>query len=59
MQLPAGGPDSRLAALLPPAEGKVASQGKAVAYVCEYGTCQAPTSDPVELKKQVLVGWEK
>src|SRR5207245_3529311 len=32
--------------LIPIVEDKVASHGKATAYVCEHNVCQLPTSDP-------------
>jgi len=30
-----------------------------VAYVCDFGVCQAPTSDPVQLREQLLAGWQR
>ena len=55
--LPATGPDAGLLELIPAAAGKQASGDQAVAYVCEYGSCQAPTTDLAELKRQVTDGW--
>lgn len=57
VRVPAAGPSAELAALLPPAAGKQANEGQAVAYVCEYGACKEPTSDPVRLRQQLLEGW--
>ena len=34
--------------------GKEVHNGHAVAYVCQHYVCKAPTSDPVELRKQVV-----
>ncbi|MEM8884900.1 MAG: thioredoxin domain-containing protein [Planctomycetota bacterium] len=39
-----------LTKLAPPAEGKVAVDGKAAAYVCRNFTCKAPTTDPAQLR---------
>ena len=58
-QLPAGKIDPQLARLAPALEGKVAIDGRPTAYVCEFGTCQAPTQDAAEMMRQVLKGWEK
>ena len=44
-------------AQLPLLEGRQPRNGHAIAYVCEHYVCQAPTSDPSELRKQ-LVGAE-
>jgi len=57
--VPAGGAPADLVALAPVLEGKTAAAGDATAYVCEYGTCQAPTSDSAQVRKQVLRGWMK
>src|SRR5450432_643558 len=42
-----------LAKVAPFVEGKVASGGKATAYVCERGACQLPTHDPAALAAQL------
>ena len=34
-------------------EGKARLEGRATAYVCENYTCQAPTTDPLELERQL------
>ena len=34
--------------------GKVSLGGKATAYVCESGACQAPTTDPKTLKRSLM-----
>ncbi len=45
--------EARVAKVIPGAEGKRARDGKATAYVCERGVCQAPTSDPSQLRAQL------
>ncbi|MBI5532245.1 MAG: thioredoxin domain-containing protein [Deltaproteobacteria bacterium] len=57
LQVPDAGPEEADRALLAPTQGKIAQGGKPTAYVCRFGTCQAPTGDPGELRKQVLEGW--
>jgi len=57
--IPAQGADKDLLALAPALDGKKALDGTATAYVCEFGVCQAPTSDPVLMRTQILQGWEK
>ena len=42
---------------LPPATGKTSVKGRATSYVCSLGTCQAPTEDPDEFRRQVMKGW--
>jgi uncharacterized protein YyaL (SSP411 family) len=34
-------------------EGKKALRGKPTAFVCERGSCRAPTSDPAKLRDQI------
>ena len=58
-QLPAAGAAADLLKLAPALEGKVAIGGQATAYVCEFGTCQAPTQDGAEMMRQVMKGWDK
>jgi uncharacterized protein YyaL (SSP411 family) len=57
--VPAGGAEGDLAELLPPATGKRSIGGRATAYVCKFGTCKTPTSDPVVLRSQILEGWAR
>jgi hypothetical protein len=57
VQLPAGGASADLLELMPAAQDKVAVGGVPTAYVCRQGSCQAPTSDPVELSRQLRNGW--
>jgi uncharacterized protein YyaL (SSP411 family) len=57
--IPAGGADKELLALAPALEGKKAVDGVPTAYVCEFGVCQAPTSDPGQMQEQMLQGWRK
>jgi uncharacterized protein YyaL (SSP411 family) len=42
-----------LAVRIPWLTGKTAQGGKVTAYVCELGECQAPTTDPAELARQL------
>jgi uncharacterized protein YyaL (SSP411 family) len=42
-----------LAKVAPFVEGKVATTGKATAYVCERGVCQLPTHEPAALAAQL------
>ena len=53
VRLPAAGPGAALRASFPALEGKRARRGRATAYVCERGRCQAPTSDPAVLRSQL------
>ena len=53
VRLPAEGPTSALVEAFPALLGKKARKGDATAYVCEQGSCAAPTSDPATLKKQL------
>ena len=57
--LPAAGADAELLALAPALASKVAVDGKATAYVCEFGSCQAPTSAPGLMLEQIFDGWHK
>jgi len=45
--------EARVAKVIPAVEGKRARGGKPTAYVCERGVCQAPTSDPEQLRAQL------
>jgi uncharacterized protein YyaL (SSP411 family) len=58
-RVPAAGPAEALQELAPALADKKAVAGQAIAYVCEFGTCQAPTSDPQVMMQQVLTGWAK
>jgi len=58
-QVAATGPSAELLQLAPALAGKLARSGRATAYVCQEGSCKAPTSDPAELRRQVLEGWER
>jgi uncharacterized protein len=58
-QIPADGAGETLLNLSPVLLGKSADAGGATAYVCQFGTCQAPTSDPARVRKQVARGWIK
>jgi uncharacterized protein YyaL (SSP411 family) len=41
---------------IPLLEGRAARDGESVAYVCQHYVCQAPTSDPDELRKLLVSG---
>jgi len=56
--VPANGPDAETRKAAPALIGKVAIDGNATAYVCQFGTCKAPTGDAEELLAQVLEGWQ-
>ncbi len=53
--VPAKGPSDKLQKLAPALEGKKAVAGQATAYVCEFGTCQAPTQDAAVMLKQLEI----
>ncbi|MEN8006567.1 MAG: thioredoxin domain-containing protein [Candidatus Krumholzibacteriota bacterium] len=57
--IPAAGAGKDLLALAPALEGKNAPEGVPTAYVCEFGICQAPTTDPLQMRGQILRGWRK
>ncbi|MDX2473631.1 MAG: thioredoxin domain-containing protein [Candidatus Krumholzibacteria bacterium] len=57
--VPADGADEELLALAPALAEKKAIAGAGTAYVCEFGTCLAPTGDVEKMMGQVLVGWQK
>ena len=56
--VPASGPDEATRRQLPPTEGKRA-EGGATAFVCEHGSCRAPTTDAEQVRTQVMEGWVK
>jgi uncharacterized protein YyaL (SSP411 family) len=45
--------DGPSAASIPLLEGRESRDGKATAYVCQHYVCQAPTTDPDELRQQL------
>lgn len=53
VRLPAEGPSDSIVEAFPALLGKKARKADATAYVCEQGSCAAPTSDPATLKKQL------
>ncbi len=57
LRVPAGGPPPEVAELLPPTRGKTALADFATAYVCRFGSCASPTTDPGVLERQLLEGW--
>jgi uncharacterized protein YyaL (SSP411 family) len=48
-----GPDDDEAGGLIPLLEGRIAREGKATAYVCVQYACQAPTTDPQELARQL------
>ncbi len=54
VRLPAAGAPAALEERFGALTGKRARDGKATAYVCERGRCEAPTSDPKRLREQLL-----
>ena len=57
--VPADGPADDLLAIAPALADKKALGGMATAFVCEFGTCQAPTSDIAKVREQLLRGWTR
>ncbi len=55
--VPADGPSPELLAVAPALAGKTARDGRAQAYVCEWGRCEAPTADPDDLRCHLLTDW--
>jgi hypothetical protein len=59
IRVPAAGADAALVARAPFTAGKTAKPGEARAFVCQRGACKLPTSDPIELARQVKSGWSR
>jgi len=59
VQLPESGAIADLLELMPTAEDRRAVDGAPVAYVCQFGSCQAPTNDAATLKRQLQAGWKR
>jgi uncharacterized protein YyaL (SSP411 family) len=55
----AQGPSERQARAVAITEGKGVIRGAPAAYVCRRGACLEPTTDPVELRRQLMQGWAK
>jgi uncharacterized protein len=51
--VPAGGAGDDLLRIAPALAGKTAIQGRATAYVCEFGTCQNPTTSVEQMLEQL------
>ena len=56
-RVPAAGADAELARLAPTVAGKAGAGGRARAFVCEWGSCRAPASEPEVVVEQIGVGW--
>ena len=54
----AAGASKNMLQRLPPLAGKTAIDNRCTAYVCEFGTCQAPTHSSEDLRKQLMRGWK-
>jgi uncharacterized protein len=59
IRVPALGPPPELQELLPSTAHKTALAGFPTAYVCRFGSCQTPTTDPGVLRQQILEGWSQ
>jgi len=57
--VPADGASQDLLALAPALADKKEIGGQATAYVCEFGTCQAPTAESAVMMEQVMRGWTR
>jgi uncharacterized protein YyaL (SSP411 family) len=56
--VPANGAPVALVELAPAVAQKTAVDGRPTAYVCQFGSCQEPTSDPDRLVEQLLGAWK-
>jgi hypothetical protein len=54
-RLPAEGAPERLSKLFPALAGKRALGDRPTAFVCRRGTCEAPTGDPLALRRQLAL----
>jgi uncharacterized protein YyaL (SSP411 family) len=59
LRVGSGGPTAEQLKRFPVLEGKRSRSGEAVAYVCTFGSCKRPTPDPMELERQILMGWAR
>ncbi len=57
MHVPAEGPSDSTLVTQPMLLGKAQWEGKPTAFVCKKGACNAPTSDPQEMLRQISEGW--
>ncbi len=57
VSVPGAGPAEDLAALLPGTRGKTALDGAAAAYVCRFGACERPATEPSALGAQLRGTW--
>ncbi|MDP8206078.1 MAG: thioredoxin domain-containing protein [Candidatus Electryonea clarkiae] len=56
--IPPDGPDKKMQTIIPSTVEKTMLNGETTVYVCEFGSCKAPTNDPEEFKQQLLEGWK-
>ncbi len=59
LRVPAAGASGLLADLAPPAAGKTAPDGRAVAYVCRHGACEAPVATAAEVTALLRREWPR
>ncbi|MCA9665302.1 MAG: thioredoxin domain-containing protein [Myxococcales bacterium] len=59
IHVPAKGSSKALLDALPATENKIALGGKPTAYVCRFGQCKAPTTDPKVFARQLSQGWQR
>ena len=59
LEVPSDGPDAESLNWAAPTAGKVARDGVPSAYVCKFGSCNAPTADAEAMCRQVMEGWAR
>ncbi|MBD3220650.1 DUF255 domain-containing protein [bacterium] len=57
LPVPAQGADAELVAIAPTVHGKAAMDGHAAGWVCNRGSCLAPTTDPLQIETMTREGW--
>jgi uncharacterized protein len=58
-RVPAAGPTPQQLGLQPLLAGKLARDGRATAYICQAGACQAPVHSAAELLQQLWQRWAR